>query len=91
MTVDEAAKELGCSPGLVYKLCDRGKLGFHRFGFGRGTIRISSDQLDEYRRSCEVGVLPDGTPAADDRPKRGKIRAIRDRLGEIERKKRSRR
>jgi excisionase family DNA binding protein len=44
MTVQEAAKRLEVSTGLVYKLCNMGKLGHCRIGAGRGVIRIDEKQ-----------------------------------------------
>lgn len=90
MNVREAAKELGCSPGLVYKLCDRGKIDFHRLGFNRGKITISREQLETYRRRCEVAAVPDGADAPSPAPRRVRGLVIRDRFGEIERKRRPR-
>lgn len=79
MNVREAAVELECSAELVYKLCDRGKLGHTRIGFGRGRILISAEQLAAYRRSCEVLPVPDS-----DEPerRRERITGIPDLVGE---------
>lgn len=88
MTVNEAAKELGCSSGLVYKLCDQGKIGFHRLGFKRGKITISQRQLEDYRNRCEVSPIPDGFDDRSPRVKRTRGTLIRDRIGEIERRRR---
>lgn len=54
MTIREAAKELGCSDRLVYKLCQLGKLGHRRIGFGKGRIQIDRRHVEEYRARCEV-------------------------------------
>lgn len=44
----EVAHQLQCSRALVYLLCERGLLSHHRVGLGRGTIRISPDDLSLY-------------------------------------------
>ena len=82
MTVAEAAEQLGCKPGLAYKLCALGKLGYSRLGFGRGKIVISARQLDEYSRRCEVVAVPHGFKEPEPRSRRVRVR---DRIGEIER------
>lgn len=69
MTVAEVAKVLEVSPRLVYLLCETGKLRHHRFGTGRGTIRISSDDLTAYRDGCVAA--PPQKPIAVVRSKRG--------------------
>jgi excisionase family DNA binding protein len=53
-TVKEAADRLNVSPALVYALCAEGKLAHERYGLGRGTIRISEEALEAYRRSCTI-------------------------------------
>jgi excisionase family DNA binding protein len=63
LTVEDAARALECSPALVYKLVERGKLGHTRIGFGRGKITVSAAQVAEYRRGCEVAAVPDDGPA----------------------------
>ena len=54
-TVKTAAKELGISVSLVYKLCAAGKIRHERHGVGRGVIRIPKEALDEYRQTCTKG------------------------------------
>jgi excisionase family DNA binding protein len=92
VTVEEAAVRLGCKPGLVYKLCAAGRLGHLRIGFGRGRVVIEEHHLDEYRRRVEVLPVPDaaateGPPA----PKRTARLAVRDYVGEWERRRKGRR
>ena len=48
MTVREAAQRLEVSTGTVYLLCSQGLLEHARIGTGRGTIRISEQQLSAY-------------------------------------------
>jgi excisionase family DNA binding protein len=57
MTVREAAKILEVCPALVYALCAAGKIRHERHGLGRGAIRISPEALEEYRKSCTVGII----------------------------------
>ena len=50
----EVAKRLNVCQQCVYQLVESGKLVSHRIGVGRGTIRISEDDLAEYLESCRV-------------------------------------
>jgi excisionase family DNA binding protein len=54
LTVKEAAARLGVSDKLVYSLCKAGKIVHERHGLGRGTIRITEEALEEYRRQARV-------------------------------------
>jgi excisionase family DNA binding protein len=45
LTVRQVAERLGISRAQVYALCASGKLPHHRFGKGRGAIRITEEQL----------------------------------------------
>jgi excisionase family DNA binding protein len=54
MTVREAASRLGISPKTVYSLCGEGRIVHERHGTGRGTIRITEEALEEYRRTARV-------------------------------------
>jgi excisionase family DNA binding protein len=50
MTVKQAAAQLECSIATVYQLCRAQKLGHYRVGArGRGTIRITKADVDEFR------------------------------------------
>jgi excisionase family DNA binding protein len=69
MTVQEAAKRLEVSRGLVYKLCHLGKLGHRRIGAGRGVIRIDEKHLAEFKDRCEVELA-----SADQGPVTKKVR-----------------
>src|SRR5215469_9341732 len=55
-SVKQAAERLGISAKLVYSLCAGGKIVHERHGLGRGTIRITEEALEEYRRGCTVGT-----------------------------------
>ena len=48
LTVRQVAERLGISRPQAYALCKSGKLPHHRFGNGRGAIRISEEQLAEF-------------------------------------------
>jgi excisionase family DNA binding protein len=48
LTVREAAKKLGVSPGTIYGLCAGGRLRHHRIGLGRGVIRIDAEEVERY-------------------------------------------
>ena len=45
MTVREVAEKLSLSISQVYSLLASGKLPHHRFGVGRGAIRVTEEQL----------------------------------------------
>lgn len=45
LTVKQVAGRLGVSASQVYVLCASGKLPHHRFGVGRGAIRVTEEQL----------------------------------------------
>ena len=53
--VCEVAEMLNCDKYSVYKLIANKRIKFYRIGLGekRGTIRISQEQLEEYKKSCE--------------------------------------
>jgi len=50
LTVGEVAERLCVSKAVVYRLCSMktAALAYHKFGVGRGTIRVSEAALDEY-------------------------------------------
>jgi len=48
MTVSEVAKLLNISRQSVYSIIEAGKLVVHRFGAGRGAIRVSEGDLQAY-------------------------------------------
>jgi excisionase family DNA binding protein len=48
LTVKQVADRLCLSPSQIYVLCNSGKLPHHRFGVGRGAIRVTEEQLAEY-------------------------------------------
>lgn len=52
LTVKQVAERLQISQQSVYLLIQRGKLVTHRFGAGRGTIRVSEEDLDAFIESC---------------------------------------
>jgi excisionase family DNA binding protein len=54
MKVKEAAAWLEVSESAVYALCSKGQLTHSRVGVGRGAIRISEEDLQDYRKSCKV-------------------------------------
>jgi excisionase family DNA binding protein len=54
LTVAQVAERLGISEALVYSLCAAGKIVHERYGLGRGTIRISEEALEAYRRGARV-------------------------------------
>jgi excisionase family DNA binding protein len=53
LTVKQAAARLGVSTSQVYALCAKGKLPHHRFGVGKGALRISEEQLAAFIESAK--------------------------------------
>lgn len=58
LTVPQVAARMAVSPSLVYQLIESGKLGHHRIGNGRGTIRVSQNDLEAYLSASHSGVEP---------------------------------
>jgi excisionase family DNA binding protein len=57
LTVKEAAGHLGIALRTVYALCRSGELRHQRYGKGRGTIRITREALDDYRKANAVQFM----------------------------------
>lgn len=62
LTVKQVAEKLNITPQSVYQLIQTGKLPVHRFGNGRGTIRISQEDLDRFIESCRHVAAPQDVP-----------------------------
>ena len=62
MKVNEVAARLQVAPGTIYDLCASGQLPHNRVGVGRGTIRISEEQLKAYldanQRQSKYAITP---------------------------------
>ena len=54
-TVKQVAEYLTVSETIVYRLIESGELKAHRIGIGRGTIRVSDEQLKDYLEAVETG------------------------------------
>jgi len=52
-TIAEVAKRLRISLACVYALVETGRIPCYRIGVGRGTIRISEEQLQAFLDSVE--------------------------------------
>jgi excisionase family DNA binding protein len=85
MTVAEAAKTLEVSTRTVYALCRAGRLGCERHGLGRGAIRITPEQLAEYRAKCRHDARDEGDDARTPRPAARKAPSGRSWQAEMER------
>lgn len=48
LTVKEVAERLKVSASCIYQLVESGRLAHHRIGIGRGAIRFSENDLDEF-------------------------------------------
>ena len=64
LTVKQVAARLNIAPQSVYQLIQTGKLPVHRFGAGRGTIRISQQDLNQFIESCRQVASPQDVPKA---------------------------
>jgi excisionase family DNA binding protein len=84
MTVAEAARILEVTTGVVYDLCSKRLIGHHRVGAGRGQIRLTQDDIDEYVARRRVEPI-DATPRerAESMPAHGFPPMVRDFLGEV--------
>ncbi len=76
LTTEEVARRLSVSRSLVYELVVKGKLPHHRVGVGRGTIRISEDDVAEFLRCCRIETREE-TDKNRMRPSRVKLRHLR--------------
>jgi excisionase family DNA binding protein len=66
MTVAEAAKKIGVSPGKVYQLAAARAISHHRIG---GKIVFSDQDVDAYMASCRVGAVTPAVTAPRMHPK----------------------
>ena len=65
LTVKDVAERLNIAPSTVYSLLSQNKLRCYRIGLGRGTIRVSEDDLSVFLAGTASGVATDETmPAA---------------------------
>ncbi len=62
-TVNEVAVKLNVSRATVYNAVESGDLPHHRIGQGRGTIRISEEQLKRFLERNEMGRVDTLRPA----------------------------
>jgi excisionase family DNA binding protein len=65
LKVRDTAERLNVSESCVYQLIEAGKLPCHRIGNGRGAIRISEADLNDYLASCRearTGEKPGKAP-----------------------------
>lgn len=70
VTVDEAARILGCSSMTVRELVQKRRLAGHRVGTGvkpRG-VRVSLASLKAYKERHAIGGTDGGTTTANDEP-----------------------
>jgi excisionase family DNA binding protein len=54
LKVKEVAERLGVSPSTVYSLVEGGRIACHRIGLGRGSIRFTEAQVEEFLQTCKV-------------------------------------
>ena len=67
LTVAQVSERLNVSAKIVYALIESGQLVSHRFGVGRGTIRVSEADLQAYITSCRLET--DRAPQRRPRPR----------------------
>ncbi|WP_437193235.1 helix-turn-helix domain-containing protein [Planctomicrobium sp. SH527] len=69
LNVATTAERLGVSTATIYALVNAGKLPCYRIGVGRGAIRISEREIEQYLESCrQLPTAP--TTARSPRPRR---------------------
>jgi len=76
-TVKQVAQKLNITAQSVYQLIQTGKLPIHRFGKGRGTIRISQEDLDQFIESCRHVASPQDVPHVSRPPRQPPLKHIR--------------
>lgn len=65
LTVSDIAATLNISSSSVYNLVDSGAIVSHRFGCGRGAIRVSRENFDRFIEEAEEPVRQLSTPRRD--------------------------
>ena len=73
LTVQDIAQRLNVSQACMYRIVQSGKLACHRIGNGRGTVRISEEDFDEYVRACRIGKSEETRRAPRSRLKHIKV------------------
>lgn len=58
LNVKQVAERLAVSTAVVYRLIETGKLVAHRIGLGRGTLRVTEEQLAEFLNENKVQREP---------------------------------
>lgn len=64
LTVKDVAKRLNVSPSCIYQLVESGRLSHHRIGLGRGAIRFSDADIDDYLAHVREETRTQSSPAA---------------------------
>lgn len=68
MTVAAVASRLEVSAYTVYSLISTGRLACHRVGTGRGVLRITEQQLQDYLEASEQKARRTPQPASRNPP-----------------------
>ena len=76
LTVASVAKRLSVSSSLIYQLIESGKLGHHRIGTGRGTIRVSEADLESYLSECHANADETVNVESKTRPRKSRLKHI---------------
>ncbi len=77
LTVAVVAQRLVVSQSLVYQLIESGRLGHHRIGTGRGTIRVSESDLESYLSECHADAQEISDAQPKPRPRKARLKHIR--------------
>jgi excisionase family DNA binding protein len=54
LKVKDVAARLGVSPSTVYHLVEAARISCHRIGTGRGAMRFSEAQVEDFLRACRA-------------------------------------
>jgi len=73
LKISEVAERLNVSESLVYALVEAGRLSCHSIGVGRGTIRVSTEDLDAFLATCRDEKAERSRPPARPRLRHIKI------------------
>ena len=68
LTVKQVAERLTVSASCIYQLVETGRLSHHRIGVGRGAIRFSEQDIDDFLSDARQHSQQTGTAA--DPPRR---------------------
>ena len=74
LTVKQVAERLTVSASCIYQLVETGRLSHHRIGVGRGAIRFTEEDVDEFLAQSREEMRTESPPAS---PPRRKLKHLR--------------